>query len=350
MRHWGMQRNKQPWLSNPLGESVFILAPSLFPVALIFVFQDYFTSNEVSLFWWVLLVMCIDVGHVYSTLFRLYWDRDTFHRYRNTLVAIPVIAFIAGFGLHYYDSFLFWRVLAYVAVFHFVRQQYGFLRLYSRMEKTSAIQKGIDAVAIYSATVYPLLYWHANATDKLAWFVRGDFIQIDPDMFFPYATWLYVSVILVYLAKEVTLSIRQRMFNVPRNVIVLGTFVSWYVGIVLFQGDLIFTLLNVVAHGVPYMALIWIYGEKRSTVSFSFNRYGILIFCGVLLLLAYMEEFFWDVLVWKDHPEIFPSLFSKPDNPAILSFVVAILVLPQVTHYVLDGFIWRFSKDTRARI
>ena len=131
----------------------------------------------------------------------------------------------------------------------------------------------------------------------------------------------------------------------------LGTYVSWYVGIVAFQADLIFTLLNVVAHGVPYMALIWIHGEKKTTSKFKFNVRGVGIFIGILLLFAYIEEHLWDRIVWNDHPEIFP-LFSKLSfqNPFFLSVLVAILVLPQVTHYVLDGFIWRFAKDKQARI
>jgi hypothetical protein len=133
--------------------------------------------------------------------------------------------------------------------------------------------------------------------------------------------------------------------------IMLGTYLSWYVGIITFQGDLIFTLLNVVAHGIPYMGLIWIHGEKKAP-DFSFGWKGIAIFITILLGLAYFEETLWDILVWKDHPDIFP-FFTTHDalnNPYLLSLIVPLLVLPQLTHYVLDGFIWRFSKDSHARI
>ena len=127
----------------------------------------------------------------------------------------------------------------------------------------------------------------------------------------------------------------------------IGTYASWYVGIVLFQGDLIFTLLNVVAHGVPYMGLIWIYGEKKAATGFSFSWKGVGIFAGVLLLLAYLEESIWDTFIWRDHPDVFPwsAFFESLSNSPWLSVLVPFLVLPQVTHYVLDGFIWRFSKD-----
>ena len=200
--------------------------------------------------------------------------------------------------------------------------------------------------------MYPLLFWHVFATEKLAWFVKGDFIQFSAERFFPFFSALYIAIIILYVAKEIRLISRFRMVNIPRNLIVLGTYFSWYVGIVLFQGDLIFTLLNVVAHGIPYMALIWIYGKKKASTSFSFNFKGVAIFILVLLFLAYLEEYFWDGFVWKERAEIFPfvSSFFTIESPVILSLVVAVLVLPQITHYVLDGFIWRFSKDNSARI
>lgn len=347
-----MKTSRQPWLGNPLLESIFILGPAFFPVALVYIFRDYFLDHDVSTLWWVILVVFIDVSHVYSTLFRLYWDRQTFENYKRTLVIIPVVAFIFGFCLHLYDALIFWRILAYVAVFHFVRQQYGFMRLYSRKDTPNKLSRTINTVSIYNATLYPLLYWHIHATDKLAWFVEGDFVRLDANSIEPVTTFFYFFILVVYLVNESLHAIRNKSFNIPKNLIVVGTYVSWYVGIVAFQGDLIFTLVNVVAHGIPYMALIWIHGEKKTQANFAFNLKGLSIFVGILVALAYLEESLWDGMVWKDHPEVFP-VFSNIlpfQHPAFASVVVSILVLPQVTHYILDGFIWRFSKDVQSRL
>src|SRR5688572_6623786 len=150
-----MQFNKQPWLGSPVKECIFILAPALLPVAVVFIFSDYFLTTEVSTWWWVVLVLCIDVSHVYSTLFRLYWDHSTFLKYKRALIVIPVVALTVGIVVHYYDSLVFWRVLAYIAVFHFVRQQYGFMRLYSRKELPSKWNRFVDSISVYNATIYP---------------------------------------------------------------------------------------------------------------------------------------------------------------------------------------------------
>ena len=46
--------------------------------------------------------------------------------------------------------------MAYTAAYHFVRQQYGFMRIYSRKEAANKYYRVIDAITIYAATIYPL--------------------------------------------------------------------------------------------------------------------------------------------------------------------------------------------------
>lgn len=340
------------WLTNPTKEAMLILLPLFLPVAVVILFQSYFDSHtEVTSWWWLVLVLLIDVGHVYSTLFRFYWEKNTFQQYKRLLVLIPIAALAVGVALHLYDAFLFWRILAYIALYHFIRQQYGFVRLYARKESQRAWMRRLDAWVIYAATLYPVLYWHFNLTESLAWFVPHDFIAFHGISDKPFLI-AYIGLLLVYFAKEILQFIQTKSFNIPKNGIVLGTCLSWYVGIVLFHGDLTFTLLNVVAHGIPYMGLVWLYGEKKGGPVFSGGFKGVAIFVLVLVILAYTEEFFWDVFVWKDHPNIFPFLtdIHALTSNVWLSLVVPLLVLPQVTHYVLDGFIWRFSKDALASV
>ncbi len=41
------------------------------------------------------------------------------------------------------------------------------------------------------------------------------------------------------------------------------TWVAWYGGIVLLNSDLAFTALNVLSHGVPYLAVVWAVEGRR---------------------------------------------------------------------------------------
>lgn len=127
---------------------------------------------------------------------------------------------------------------------------------------------------------------------------------------------------------------------------------SWYIGIVLFDNDLVFTVLNVVAHGIPYMALVWIDIHQRKNKIGGFSKIvlrknGWIIFLIVIVLLAFTEEGLWDATHWREHRSFFSFFYQIPQQFSFnnLAFLLPLLALPQITHYVLDGFIWRKGFD-----
>jgi hypothetical protein len=344
---------KQPWIGTITQDLLLIVSPPFLCLFLIVLFPSITTSaKNISDIWWVILILLIDVAHVYSTLFRTYFDKTVFKKQQQLLFAIPFIGFVMGVILYAISPLLFWRVLAYVAIFHFIRQQYGFMRVYSRNENFSKYEQLIDSISIYTATIGPILFWHLQGKKNFNWFLENDlyYFQI-PRLYFLLQI-VYVAVIITYITKELRLLYLKAYFNWPKFLIIAGSFLSWYFGIVHYNGDLVFTLLNVVSHGIPYMALIWIYGKKRYTnnnkvgrvLKKVFNKYGLLLFLLIIFILAILEEWLWDWLVWKDHKVIFGSLGSVSIEDKWLNFLVPILALPQITHYILDGFIWRVGK------
>jgi len=302
--------------------------------------------------YWVFLVVFIDVAHVYSTLYRTYFNPEKLKKRHTLLIAIPLLCYFVGVMLYHVDGLLFWRVLAYLAVYHFIRQQYGFMRLYSRTENCGKTERLIDIVAIYTATLYPILSWHFGESRNFNWFISGDFIYFPSRFLETFATGLYLVIIAVYVIKELISGFKKQRFNIPKNLLIAGTFLSWYFGIVYFNGDMAFTTLNVISHGIPYMALIWFFEKKGYNremtkknvfMRLSFGKYGVLAFTLTIVLLAYVEEGLWDGFVWKEHSSVFSMFSSLPQvlDMNLLSLLVPLLALPQSTHYVLDGFIWR---------
>ncbi|MFY8128856.1 MAG: hypothetical protein ACOVMM_10790 [Chitinophagaceae bacterium] len=346
---------QQPWLYHRFIEGVFILLPPFICLLLIAVFPHYFKSKEVNEFNWVVLVLLIDVAHVYSTLYRTYFNKQMWQQSRTILYVIPMVAFLVSVLVYNLSSFWFWRIMAYVAVFHFIRQQYGFMRLYSRNEVQTKLAIFIDKLVIYYATIYPIIFWHLSNDRSFSWFVEGDFVLFKSNFLLDTFTVLYFLTLVIYVAKTLIEVVKTKAINLPKQLIILGTLVSWYFGIVYFNGDLTFTLLNVVSHGVPYMALVWIYEKKQhnknpssiSTINKKvFGKYGVMLFIAIIILLAYAEEAFWDILVWGENKRIF-HFFNEPlFNPShqLLSFIVPLLALPQITHYIIDGFIWKVKK------
>ena len=128
---------------------------------------------------WIGAILMIDVAHVYSTGFRVYFDLPELKRRPWLYGLTPLLAFLVGMAIYSEGEATFWRLLAYLAVFHFVRQQYGWVALYrSRAGETGRVGFWIDTVAIYMATLYPLIHWHSNLPRKFWWFLEGDFQQL----------------------------------------------------------------------------------------------------------------------------------------------------------------------------
>jgi hypothetical protein len=317
---------------------LWILAPPFVAVLLVALVQLFFpTLMQESLApgLWLLTVVGIDVAHVYATVYRggmkprLLW-------------LVPLLGFVLSMLLYQLGPQIFWRCLAYLAVFHFVRQPYGIMRFYQKGEAGTRI----DKLAIYGASLYPLLVWHLGSERDHGWFIADDVVVFHAEHLLPYVHALALALALIYMWQEW----KAVHFNVPKNLIILGTALAWGLGIVVWNHDLAFTLTNIISHGIPYMAMIWIYNGRqfwRPGTGTDWRWVAPLLFVVTLFVLAYMEEGLWDVWVWQDHPQLFPwfSFHLEAAQESALVWIVPLLALPQLTHYVLDGFLWRLGRS-----
>lgn len=338
----------QPWIDKPKTDSIFILAPSFVVVAFVFLFQETLKNIEAnySFYTWLFLIVFIDVAHVYATLFKTYFVAEEFKKRRKLLITLPIICFVIGVFLFSFGSVFFWSVLAYIAVFHFIRQQYGFMRLYSRNEIKTKWSVIIDNLIIYTATGYPMLFWFFSSPRTFNWFTENDFLRFENQLLLEILGWIYGLIVVLYLVRTAYKASKERYFNIPKNAIIIGTFLSWYFGIVYFNNDLVFTLLNVVSHGIPYIALIYLneINKKQNVELGILNTIkgfkGVLFFIGFLFAIAFFEEYVWEIFVWNEQ-----FSFSGFDFSNLQFLLVPLLTVPQFTHYILDGFIWKSKQE-----
>ena len=344
----GSRTDGVAWIVSRRFDVGLILGPPLLAVLLV-VTVPALRAPDVPLWGWLVFVVCIDVAHVYASLYRTYWDPAEFARRRTQYTLTPIVCLAVGVVLHSLGALVFWRVLAYIAVFHFVRQQFGFVMLYRhRCGERSLADRHLDKMTIYTTMLYPLTFWHATSDRRFEWFVEGDFLSL-PTWISPVALWIYSVILLVFLVRQVQIYRERGTVNWGKVGIVVSTACVWYTGIVLLNSDYAFTVTNVVAHGVPYMALVWIYGRRKWTDERSWRHRihrpaAAGIFVGLLLVLAYFEEGLWDLFLWREHAVAFGHValpFAAPE--ALRHLVVPLLTVPQATHYVLDAWIWRFD-------
>lgn len=301
-----------------------------------------------------LFVLCVDVAHVHTTVFRTYLDRAELRRRPALYAGIPLACWAAGATLHLASERAFWRALAYVAVVHFIRQQIGWVAIYrARAGERSRLGRVLDDAAIYAATGFPLLYWHAHLPRAFRWFIDGDFIDA------PFLAALvrpafavYLLILLAYAARAVIVARRGGPQSLGKHLVVATTALTWYVGIVATDTDFQFTVTNVLVHGIPYMALLWAYTRERGrempgTLIARVASAGVVTFLATALALAFFEEMLWDRLVWHDRPLLFGGIERELPllGPRVRALVVPLLAVPQATHYVLDALLWR-RRDT----
>lgn len=345
------ERTSVPWLfSRNIDLSVF-LGSAVVSLLLLAIGWQLGILNDDSPDWtWVTAVLLIDVAHVWSTSFRVYFDKHELKRRLWLYLLVPVIGYAVGVALYSEGELTFWRVLAAVAIFHFVRQQYGWVALYRRkLNETERWTWWIDTAAVYLATIYPLAYWMTSLPRNFNWFVANDFPQL-PAFVETFLFPVYVLALSIYFGRSLVLYLTRGFLNLGKDIVVATTAVCWYAGIVLFNSDYAFTVTNVIIHGVPYFALIWFYTKRRreqaGRVYRTLSNHWI-IFLATLWAFAYVEELFWSRGVWHERQWLFGGDW---DLASYKTYLVPLLAVPQLTHYVLDGFIWRRKSNENFKL
>jgi hypothetical protein len=299
----------------------------------------------------VLCVVMVDVAHVHATAFRVYLDPTELRRRPLLYLGVPVIAYAIGVAIHLrFGALGFWRVLAYVAVFHFVRQQWGWVAMYRARAKETA-DRALDFAAVHAAAIYPLIVWHARLPRPFSWFVKGDFaLGIVPASAIDIARPIWLGILIAFVVRQLQLAATRRPVNVGKCLVVLSTFLLWWLGIVALDSDWAFTVTNVLPHGIPYLVLIAAYarrryakGEPAAPLGSFILRAGFVVAYALLVGVALFEEGLWDRFVWHDHERLFGEgeIVSAP----ALAFLVPLLALPQAVHYALDGVVWRRAPN-----
>ncbi|MBL4705435.1 MAG: hypothetical protein JKY54_13010 [Flavobacteriales bacterium] len=353
------------WLFSRTTDLVLLLFPVWALWGIIFWFSGSLNNMELPLWAWVIFILGVDVSHVWSTLFRSYADKEEFNAQKKLLIIAPIIVFVISISLLSISTQWFWRIMAYVAIFHFIKQQYGFTALYNYKTGNRRKTRLSDKLVIYVAALYPVVYWHFNSTSNFNWFIKADFFQLHSlfenqlvvQQVFGVLNYFYWCFIGLWLLQEIRAHLKGELVSIGKVLWVLTTALNWWFGIVYFNSDLIFSISNVVAHGIPYIVLIYFYRLKKEDVKSQIKMKSIwrfkwaLMLVSVIFIIALIEEYLWDMFINRDHGSFFeyilPYEFEQLTTKPLILIAVAILALPQQVHYVIDGFIWKMNTKNK---
>lgn len=335
----------QRWLFSGPTDAALFFGSALLSLCVVLLGRALGVFGDAPLWAWLVFVVAIDVSHVWATIYRVYLDKAEVQRRPMVAAGAPLLAFGLSVVAHSVSPEFFWRCLAYVAVWHFIRQQSGWMVLYGRRAKDDERTVRFDEAVIWATTLGPIIWWHAHLPRPFWWFKEHDFIGGLPAWAGTVALVVHFAVIGAWLVQQVVRWRKGTPLHVGKLLLLAATWVAWFGGIVIAADDFTFTVMNVTLHGVPYLAFLYRYAQGRNAEqgygALGFLvRFGVPTFFGLLLVIAFVEEFFWDTLVWHDHAMVFGDLgLELPEG--LLTLVVPLLSLPQTTHYVLDGFVWK---------
>ncbi|MEK7390053.1 MAG: hypothetical protein AAB036_10180 [Elusimicrobiota bacterium] len=340
------------WIVSERFDAAFIFAPALLSVAAVLGFAALRPAG-LPLWGWITIVMFVDGAHSWAILHRTYLDPDEWSRRKTLFLCFPPAYWLCAFIVYSMDALVFWRLFAAFAYYHVIRQQYGFMRYYQSLHREPpGWSRLLDSAAIYAAMLYPLLFRYADPSRSWAFvFMPGDMIRLPAELLAP-ARALYQLTLTAFAARQAWLLARGRPVNRGKIFLIVSTSLTWYVGIVHFNSGLAGVLAITIAHGLPYLALIWIFSarkwsrqEGRPRRMFAPDAPGVALYLGFLCALAYGLEFLREIPL-HIHGEAFFGITDRISiPPGAAAFLVTLTSVPPATHYFLDAFIWRLDAS-----
>jgi hypothetical protein len=354
---------KTIYLKSLKYDSIFFFSPLIFSIIFTIIlkifFPEYLTIKTDPL-WLFVFTIIFDVAHVWWSLYRVYFNSLEFNAHKKLYTITPIIVFLAVFWLVVYEhtwTLLFW-IIWFFAVYHFIKQQVWFILLYWHKEKNRHfVDSIVDKILWFSITWFPMLYWFSNLdTRNYIWFFVWEFVKL-PTELFPMLWIVFFMIILSYTIYEIIRNYFWKWLNLAKYTYIFVTFFIWFNWIVWNNSLLIFAFWNMLLHWLNYLWIVYLSTKnKLKNGNYKTNKYIKKIlsywffwFISILLIIATTEEYLWDQFFRHERWDFWGNSFydfSNNLNTYILSAIIAILSIPQLTHYFLDWYIWR--KEFKA--
>lgn len=289
-----------------------------------------------------LLVFSImsDHGHVWSTLIRAYFSKQEFLKRPLLYTLTPLACFGISLATAYHSLELFFQIFMYFNLWHHIRQQYGWMMLTARKESPlGRLDRILDQLIIYGVGIYPLLWWHFH--DKgYSWRGSTPYLLL-PAWIEPVALWCHWLIVVAYVTRQFVLYFQNKPMNLAKHLIWISTWAMMYPTIVISKSALVFMIVTNLTHGLPYIYLIYQYSKKQSDRNSMLNRVLNTRAGYVWYLLCIAALGGCGLLLVKVLPHV----------PGVsIPFVSAVITLPPLLHFALDGFIWKSPRGKEKGI
>lgn len=353
-----MHIKSQPWIHSWYGDVLgFHLVPFLFLTLAVFKLPP-FSDGYSNLNLFLLGVLLIDWAHIFAQWHRIYYNPLESRLAKwiypaSYLALIPLVALY----VHYVDLRHLDVLLVYFVIYHFIKQQFGFIRIYSKIDgRKTPLESRAETAFIYLSMWTPVIYWHINFPKKdFYWSVNFLKLPYIESIFYLVAT-LYALSAGFYVWTELRRWKKNSVINIPKNLAVLAGALGWG-SISLFPEISVLIMFTVVlTHDVSYTALVWMMARRDHKITYKKVKWfswwsgpGMIFYVGVLIagshfIMVIHQELARDAeLNYFLYGKIFNHITSSAREWQ--SFGWALFFATQAHHYFIDRFLWKKEKD-----
>jgi hypothetical protein len=356
-------RAKQNWVLDPFQDSLFVIAaPILVLIAALSLFQIF--GAEAATQFVIVGHIVFTVAHHLPTFIRIYGDVDLFKRFKWSFVLAPVVPLVfsacvlgyINYKQYPVEYFLYlYIMLALWDPWHFLRQHYGFMRIYDR---PNAAPRHISARMDLALSVVWFVFimlasgaWLASMLGDMQSSVALPALSAIPEgafqMLVSFARDAAIVMTLVYAGYLVWCRRKGYFVSAAKIALCVTTFGvmfiaytpnEWILGLApLWTFKVGFAAIGIV-HMTQYLAIVWRYnrglasrpGRARTGWFHTLHAKGGWLAGGayVLICLAYGE-----------------IVTTERETRWLMSILLAIGFTSTLLHYYFDGFIWKIRHE-----
>ena len=319
------------YIASPAFDWLFVIGSPLLAVAVVLGASRLMPADRVE--YYVLAYMAI--GHHVPTFLRAYGDVDEYTRNRFQLIVLPLCVIPLVIAMVLVDA----RLLTLIFVwdqYHFVRQHYGFMRIYDvKAGASSSFDATLDQWLSFSFFIAIVAhsgfygYMYADSFYALGIVFPDWLVRVFED-----GSLAVAGVVgLLFLARLQWRVAHGLPIAWLKLVLFATTFGVWYFAYVTLAHGFLSYAISSFFHCLQYDAFAWYYNRKkarslepnRSNRVFRFVHESRHLWLYVTLILAY-------------------GLLSSVGKTVWIVPVLALNTTTGLLHYYFDSFIWRVRR------
>ncbi len=281
----------------------------------------------------------IDSGHVYSTLWRTYFNKEE-RGSSSIYLWTPIVIFTVGFLWFHFQVPYLYSFIFYATAYHHIRQFYGVTKWYEKLDRSFTKWSGRF---LYLLSLTPAIAAHFRSDLVIEFYTKKDLFMYPNTDIFKGLVIFNTLLGFAYLGYEF-MNFKKGEFKLNRCLSVVAPVVLYtcvfYIGKDGFQ----ILLPLMVAHGIPYYAMLGV-GLTR-TRPIQFPTYVSVIKAVLLTAIIFggFEFYFEREIIDFDEKYLYvpPKLWE--------SMLLGLYVIPMMSHYTLDAFIWKSKHKDASKI